>query len=392
MKYAGKTFTLYASEPVAVQGSDSLYTYQNTGTGTATIVGSNNAVTWTAITTVTSGDSFTGSHAYAFLMMTGSTEVSVSRGAAGGNSFSSSNPLPVAQTDGLTVSGTVTGTEAYQATSGIPTVLFTTSMLNYESITVQVTSAGTSCTVIYEQSEDQTIWYSVSGISVTNAGASAPSSGTTLVAMYIFPRKGTYFRARVSTYSSPSTVSVVGTLSKTPVNLTVEAHLAGYANEGATITGQPVPVGLEGRTSSKTSVTSGQAVRPISTVDGRLITRLNSIPENEWVYAAASGGITNTTTAATLVAAQAAGVRNYLTSLQLSSDVLGAATEIAIRDGAGGTVLWRGKIGTAGIAGVSTIQFSDPLKSTAATLLEVVTLTASVTGGVYVNAQGYKAP
>ena len=264
MKYAGKTFTLYASQPVAIQGSDSLYTYQNTGTGTATIVGSNNAVTWTAITTVTSGDSFTGSHAYAFLMMTGSTQVSVSRGVGGGLDVNSSNPLPVAQT--------------------------------------------------------------------------------------------------------------------------------GYANEGAAITSQPVPIGLEGRTSSKTSVTSGQAVRPISTVDGRQVIRLNSIPENEWVYAAASGGITNTTTAATLVAAQAAGVRNYLTSLQLSSDALGAATEIAIRDGAGGTVLWRGKIGTAGIAGVITIQFSDPLKSTAATLLEVVTLSASVFGGVYVNAQGYIAP
>ena len=166
----------------------------------------------------------------------------------------------------------------------------------------------------------------------------------------------------------------------------------GYANEGAAITSQPVPIGLEGRTSSKTSVASGQAVRPISTVDGRQVIRLNSIPENEWVYAAASGGITNTNTAVTLVAAQAAGVRNYLTSMQLSSDALGAATEIAIRDGAGGTVLWRGKIGTAGIAGVITIQFSDPLKSTAATLLEVVTLSASVFGGVYVNAQGYIAP
>ena len=52
----------------------------------------------------------------------------------------------------------------------------------------------------------------------------------------------------------------------------------------------------------------------------------------------------------------------------------------------------RGKIGIAGIAGVSNIEFSNPLKSTAATLLEVVTLTASVTGGVYVNAQGYIAP
>ena len=298
-----------------------------------------------------------------------------------GTAVSSSNPFPVAQPDGLAVSGTATSAD----------VLFTTSMLNYESITVQVTSAGTSCIVVYEQSEDQTTWYSVSGISVTNSGPSAPSSGTTSASMYIFPRKGTYFRARVVTYGS-GTVALTGALSKTPVNLTVEARLGGYANEGAAITNQPVPICLEGRTSSKTSVTSGQAVRPISTADGRQVIRLNSIPENEWVYAAASGGITNTNTAVTLVAAQAAGIRNYLTSLQLSSDVLGAATEIAIRDGAGGTVLWRGKIGIAGITGVSSIQFSDPLKSTAATLLEVVTLTASVTGGVYVNAQGYIAP
>lgn len=95
MKYAGKKFILYASQPVAIQGSDSLYTYQNTGTGTATIVGSNNAVNWISVTTIVSGDSYTGSHAYAFLMMTGSTEVSVSRGVAGGLDVSSSNPLPV---------------------------------------------------------------------------------------------------------------------------------------------------------------------------------------------------------------------------------------------------------------------------------------------------------
>ena len=102
MKYAGKTFTLYASEPVAVQGSDSLYTYQNTGTGTATLQGSNNGKDWVTITTVTSGASSISSHSYAFLRMTGSTEVSVSRGEAGsgstllnGSAVSSSNPLPV---------------------------------------------------------------------------------------------------------------------------------------------------------------------------------------------------------------------------------------------------------------------------------------------------------
>jgi hypothetical protein len=306
----------------------------------------------------------------------------------GGLDVNSSNPLPVAQTDGLSVSGTATSAA----------VLFTTSMLNYESITVQVTSAGTSCTITYETSDDGTTWVNSAGLNAASIGTSGFSPITSTAVITQFPRKALYFRARVSTYGSSSTVSVVGTLSKSPVAqlgtvvLSGVSTVGGALSEGIAATTSPVLVGLEARTSSKTSVANASVVRPISTVDGRQITRLNSIPENEWVYAAASGGITNTTTAATLVAAQAAGVRNYLTSLQLSSDVLGAATEIAIRDGAGGTVLWRGKIGTAGIAGVSTIQFSDPLKSTAATLLEVVTLSASVTGGVYVNAQGYIAP
>ena len=103
-----------------------------------------------------------------FIAGAGGTGISV-----GGSAVSSSNPLPVAQTDGLTVSGTVIGTLAHQATSGIPTVLFTTSMLNYESITVQVTSAGTSCTITYEVSEDGVNWQSTSGLTTSNVGASA---------------------------------------------------------------------------------------------------------------------------------------------------------------------------------------------------------------------------
>jgi len=300
----------------------------------------------------------------------------------GGTEVSSSNPLPVAQTDGLAVSGTATSAA----------VLFTTSMLNYESITVQVTSAGTSCTITYEGSEDEVTWQATSGLTVSNGGASANTSISIAPIIMQFPRKALFFRARVSTYGS-GTVSVVGSLSKAYGGLQGLMYIAGSSSiEGSGAGINPIVIGAEARTLSKAIVSNASVVRPIATQDGRLITRPHSIPENEWQYAAASGGIANTTTAVTIVAAQAAGVRNYLTSLQLSSDALGAATEIAIRDGAGGTVLWRGKIGTAGIAGVITIQFSDPLKSTAATLLEVVTLSASVFGGVYVNAQGYKAP
>lgn len=115
----------------------------------------------------------------------------------------------------------------------------------------------------------------------------------------------------------------------------------------------------------------------------------SALSANFWSYAAASGGISNTTTAVTIKAAAGASVRNYLKTMQIDSDALGAATEIAIRDGAAGTVLWRGKISTAGYPNGRQITFDPPLKGTANTLMEVVTLTASVTGAVFVSAQGY---
>src|SRR3990167_10403605 len=97
---------------------------------------------------------------------------------------------------------------------------------------------------------------------------------------------------------------------------------------------------------------------------------------NNWSYAAATGGISNTTTPVTVKAAAGAGVRNYVASMQLSADALGAATELAIRDGSAGTVLWRGKLSTAAFA-PSFMEFDPPLQGTANTLLEIVTLTAT---------------
>lgn len=112
---------------------------------------------------------------------------------------------------------------------------------------------------------------------------------------------------------------------------------------------------------------------------------------SDWSYAAAASGILNTTTAVTIKAA-VTGQRNHLSGLQVMAEALGATTELAIRDGAGGTVLWRTKIGTGGLTAGINVTFETPLVGTAGTLLEVVTLSASVTGAVYVNAQGYVAP
>ncbi len=300
----------------------------------------------------------------------------------GGTAVSSSNPLPVAQTDGLTVSGTATSAA----------VLFTTSMLNYESITVQVTSAGTNCTVTYETSDDNSTWISTSGLSFTNTGNSALATTSSAVGGIQFTRKGLYFRARVSAYGS-GTVTAIGTLSKAPAVQHGLMYIGGGASaEGGGASTNPIAIAAEARTSSKTSVSNATLVRPIATVDGRQIVRLDSIPENDWSYVAASGGITNTTTPIEIAGGAGSGIRNYITSLQLASDVLGTATEVIIRDGVAGAVLWRAKIGTAGIVGIQDIRFHPPLRGSTNTLLQVACVTASVFGGVYVNAQGYKAP
>ena len=300
----------------------------------------------------------------------------------GGTAVSSSNPLPVAQTDGLTVSGTATSAA----------VLFTTSMLNYESITVQITSAGTNCIITYETSDDNTNWISTSGLSFTNTGASALSTTSSTVGGIQFTRKGLYFRARVLTYVS-GTVTVIGTLSKAPaVQQGLISIGGGLSPEGGGAGTNPVAIGLEGRTSSKASVSNGTLVRPIATTDGRQIVRLDSIPENEWSYVAASGGITNTTTAVGIAGGAGSGVRNYITSLQVSSDTLGTATEVVIRDGVGGAVLWRTKIGTAGTVGIQGIRFHPPLRGSTNSQVEAACVTATGTGSIYLNVQGYKAP
>lgn len=113
------------------------------------------------------------------------------------------------------------------------------------------------------------------------------------------------------------------------------------------------------------------------------------VPATPWNYAAASGGIDNSSTAVTIKAAAGASIRNYLTSISYAHATLGATTELAVRDGAAGTVLWRTILHTTAFAGRE-VTFNPPLRSTANTLLEVITLTA-VTGDVLVNAQGYAA-
>ncbi len=141
--------------------------------------------------------------------------------------------------DGAPVSGSVSSAAT----------LFSTDMLGYESISVQVTSAGTSSTITYETSDDNTNWVSTVGtVSTLVPGATTNTnnfgSTSTTAIQNSFPRRGRYFRARVSTYGS-GTVTVVGTLNKSPfffipivslLGLLPAPHLSSMTNRSIALT------------------------------------------------------------------------------------------------------------------------------------------------------------
>lgn len=260
-----------------------------------------------------------------------------------------------------------------------------------QSVIVNVT-ANTATSVVFEYSTDGTAAYlPVLCYQSTATGAGSRASSTATTGSWECPIWGTHFNARqtgsggATAISTPTARTVA---SVTTVYVANTPNVIGQTAQGSAVGNTPFLMGLEARTTTGTAVASGQAVRETGTTDGKAVVLIGGVPELSWRYAAATNGISNTTTAVTIKAACTD--RCYVSYIDLMCESLGAATEIAIRDGAGGTVLWKTKVGTAGQALISLPQ-NPPIKGTSATLLEAVTLTASVTGACYINAGGYDA-
>lgn len=297
-------------------------------------------------------------------------------------SLSDASRLPVDQRDGLAVSGSVTSAA----------VLFTQDMLGYESATVQVTSAGTSCTIAYETSDDNTNWVSTGGLNVATIGSSATAITSTAAIGLRFGNLLRYFRARVSIYGS-GTVTVVGYARKSPafnslpsISSSGTSTVSGPAAHDAAISGAPVRIGARALTANYTAVATGDVADLAATTVGALIQKPFSIPEADWSYAAVSGGEVGTADVA-VKAAAAAGLRNYMTWLTAENVHATVDTEFVVKDGS--TVIYRGFVKALGVAPLR-ITFPSPLKSTAATALNIANITTG--SQVYFNCGGYVAP
>lgn len=224
------------------------------------------------------------------------------------------------------------------------------------------------------------------GVTGTTTGVQCFSrfSPETFYSMQQTVTQATAANLNATVAGSLTTVSTVTTCS----TLTTLAN--GQTAHSTASTGSPVRVGGRVKTAADITLASGDASDIAMTTDGAQVVKPYAVSDLDWSYAAAASGIVNTTTAVTVKAAAGVSIRNCVTGIQVNTEALGTATELAIRDGAAGTVLWRVKIPTAGIPYLDA-QFACPLRGTANTLLEVVTLTASGTGAVYVNLQGYAA-
>lgn len=163
-------------------------------------------------------------------------------------------------------------------------------------------------------------------------------------------------------------------------------EVVGDVAHGSPVGGNPLLMGAEARSSDGTAVTSGDVVRLLATLLGKQVTYPYALPGLDWHYAAASGGIVNTT-GVTAKAAAGAGIRNYITRMEVINGHATVSTDFQIRDGAAGTVLWRGYLQAAG-GGVACV-FDPPLRGSANTLIEIACGTTG--SAVYANLHGFAA-
>ena len=183
--------------------------------------------------------------------------------------------------------------------------------------------------------------------------------------------------------TKPST-AVAAAQSALAVAIHPTSVLNGQSAHDAVIAGAPVRLAGRALSAAYATVATGDTADLMTTLQGVLTTRPYTIPELEWSYASAAGGVVNTTDVV-LGAAAGAGLRRYIVSMGLSNNSA-TATEVVLKDGA--TVIWRGHL-PANAPNLH-IDFGTPLRTTANAALNFACITTAA--AVYVNAQGYIAP
>lgn len=170
-------------------------------------------------------------------------------------------------------------------------------------------------------------------------GSSAPASTTTWTLGFI--EIDNYILNQMSlnnivpqSANSALPVQVLNTPASTITSGTITAVTTlsnGQAAHSAASSGSPLRIAGRVNTSVDTTLIAGDTSDQFMTTGGASIVKSYAVPEVEFNFL---GSITNSTTAVVFKAASGASIRNYITSIILNNDTLGAASELVLKDGA----------------------------------------------------------
>lgn len=306
--------------------------------------------------------------------------------------------MPNLTTVGLTAGAGSSGTGNV---STLDNVIGTAGTASPQVLTVQGIASGTAQPVSLA---------SVPSHAVTNAGTFAvqASAGTNLNTSALALETGGNLAtiATNTAASTPAGTAVIGkvgidqtsvgttnavSLSQIGATTILNGGVAGSQSMGGTvatnvaINSNPLNLGAQAVSSENTAVTTARQVQLTADLVGKLIVLPYANPEN-FVSGAITTAMTGTTTTS-LLAAPAAGLRNYITQITVSNSHATVGTDVIIQDGSGGTPLYT--IPAAAVYGGSVITFPTPLRQpTTATAI----FCANVTTGAStkVSASGYK--
>jgi len=275
----------------------------------------------------------------------------------------------------------------------INTVLFDFDLLDLPTgvdLALHLTSMGTSGVITIQGSNTDNANFVSLWQEPLNTGTAIAGTTITALGVYLIPTPTRFIRITLTTATTAGTtaftIAPISTKQRRTVTIggSTTIPAGGVGAHDAVINGSPVRIGGRAVSANPATVSTGDTHDLLTTLNGALIVRQYSIPEADWQYTTAAGGIVNTTDN-TITAAGAAGIRNYVTHLDLINRAA-VETEFVIKDGA--TVIWRTSLPPS-MTVAAEFNFPTPLKGTAATAMNVACLTTGA--AVRCNAQGYKA-
>ena len=224
----------------------------------------------------------------------------------------------------------------------------------------------------------------VQGIaSMTPLLVTATLASTTITGTVAATQSGTW-TVQPGNTANTTAWKVDGSAVTQPVSLATNTPLGTVAHDAAD-SGAPVKIGARAINAEIAAVANNDRSDLLTDLVGKLLVLPYANPEN-FVSGAITTAMTGTTSTS-LLAAPAAGLRNYITQITVSNAHATVGTDIVIQDGSGGTTLYT--IPAAAVYGGAVVVFPTPLRQpTTATAI----FCANVTTGAStkVSASGYK--